>query len=110
MPRRSKPRWVWRALRLADADGLSFDYTDYANEIREFFRETVRIAGRRNLASAFDEKAMNEAVDDFAKEAERMEKARLDAVKSGDREKLARLVEQEAEIHAIGKRTQALRQ
>jgi N-acetylated-alpha-linked acidic dipeptidase len=51
----------------------------------------VRIAGHRNLASAFDEKAMNEAIDDFAKEAERIEKARQDAVKSSEREKLARI-------------------
>src|SRR5688572_31917073 len=44
-----------------------------------------------NLASAFDEKAMNEAIDDFAKEAERIEKARQDAVKSSERDKLARI-------------------
>jgi N-acetylated-alpha-linked acidic dipeptidase len=34
---------------------------------------------------------MNEAIDDFAKEAERIEKARQDAVKSSEREKLARI-------------------
>jgi len=78
-------------LRLADADGLSFDYTDYANEVREFFRDAVRIAGRRNLANAFDEKAMNSAIDDFAKEAERIEKARQEAIRSGDRGRLARI-------------------
>jgi N-acetylated-alpha-linked acidic dipeptidase len=83
--------WGTLALRLVDADGLSFDYTDYASEIREFFRETVRVAGRRNLGSAFDEKAMNEAIDDFAKEAERIEKARQDAIKSSERAKLARI-------------------
>ena len=83
--------WGTLTLRLADADGLSFDYTDYANEIRSFFRETVRIAGHRNLASAFDEKAMNEAIDDFAKEAERIEKARQDAIKDADPAKLARI-------------------
>ena len=83
--------WGTLALRLADADGLSFDYTDYANEIRSFFREDLKIAGWRNLASAFDEKPMNAAIDDFAKEAERIEKARQDAIKSGDREKLARI-------------------
>lgn len=83
--------WGTLALRLADADGLSFDYTDYANEIREFFRETVRIAGRRNLSNAFDEKAMNSALDEFAKEAERIEKARQDAIRSGDRARLARI-------------------
>jgi N-acetylated-alpha-linked acidic dipeptidase len=83
--------WGTMALRLADADGLSFDYTDYANEMREFFREAVKIAGWRNLANAFDEKAMNSALDDFAKEAERIEKTRQDAIKSGDRAKLARI-------------------
>ena len=83
--------WGTLALRLADADGLSFDYTDYANEIRSFFREDLKLAGWRNLASAFDEKPMNAAIDDFAREAERIEKARQDAVKSGDREKLARI-------------------
>src|SRR5690349_1144412 len=51
--------WGTLALRLADADGLSFDYTDYANEIRSFFREDTRLAGWRNLANAFDEKPMN---------------------------------------------------
>ena len=83
--------WGTMALRLADADGLPFDYTDYANEIREFFREAVKIAGWRNLANAFDEKPMNAALDDFAKEAERIEKARQDAIRSGDRAKLARI-------------------
>lgn len=83
--------WGTMALRLADADALSFDYTDYANEIREFFREAVKIAGWRNLSNAFDEKAMTAALDDFAKEAERIEKARQDAIRSDDRSKLARI-------------------
>ena len=83
--------WGLLALRLADADGLSFDYTDYASEIREFFRDAVAIAGRRNLTSAFDEKAMNGALEDFAKEAERVEKARQDAIKAGDRGRLAKI-------------------
>jgi N-acetylated-alpha-linked acidic dipeptidase len=83
--------WGLLTLRLADADALSFDYTDYANEIRSFFREDARIAGWRNLANAFDEKPMNAAIDDFAREAERIEKARQDAIKSNDRAKLARI-------------------
>jgi N-acetylated-alpha-linked acidic dipeptidase len=83
--------WGTLAMRLADADGLSFDYTDYATEIREFFRDAVQIAGRRNLGNAFDEKAMTGAVDDFAKEAERMEKARQDAIRDGDRGRLAKI-------------------
>src|SRR6185437_12181183 len=54
--------WGTMALRLANADGLPFDYTDYANEIREFFREAVKIAGWRNLAGSLDEKAMTSAI------------------------------------------------
>lgn len=83
--------WGILALRLADADGLSFDYRDYAAEIREFFRDAVRVAGRRSLGSAFDEKAMNEVLEDFAQEADRMEKARQEAIKEGDRGRLAKI-------------------
>ncbi|HEX2270597.1 MAG TPA: M28 family metallopeptidase [Pyrinomonadaceae bacterium] len=83
--------WGTLALRLADADGLSFDYTDYANQVREYFSETVRVARNRNLATAFDEKSMNEAVDEFAKEAERVERSRREAVQDSDREKLRRI-------------------
>src|SRR5215213_2403753 len=83
--------WGTLALRLADADGLSFDYTDYATQIREFFREALTLARRRNLAGSFDEKSMTEAIDDFAKEAERVEKNRQDAVRSSDRSKLERI-------------------
>jgi N-acetylated-alpha-linked acidic dipeptidase len=83
--------WGTLALRLADADGLSFDYTDYANEIRGFFREAMRVAGWRKLADQFDDKPMLAAIEDFAKEAERIEKARQDAIRAGDRAKLARI-------------------
>ena len=83
--------WGTLALRLSDADGLSFDYTDYANEIRGFFRDAMRVAGWRKLVDSFDDKAMNAAVDEFAKEAERMEKARQDAIKAGDRGRLAKI-------------------
>ena len=83
--------WGTLALRLADADGLSFDYTDYANEIRGFFRETMRIAGWRKLADQFDDKPMLAAIDDFAKEAERIEKERQDAIRAGNRSRLARI-------------------
>ena len=83
--------WGTMALRLADADGLPFDYTDYASEIRGFFREGMRLAGWRKLADDLDDKPMNAALDDFAKEAERIEKSRQDAIKSGDRAKLARI-------------------
>ena len=83
--------WGSLALRLADADGLSFDYTEYASEIRSFFRDAVQVAARRNLANAFDEKSMSSALDDFANEAERIEKARQDAIKDGDRARLAKI-------------------
>jgi N-acetylated-alpha-linked acidic dipeptidase len=72
--------WGTVALRLADSDGLPFDYSDYAAQIREFFNESVKTAKRRNLAAAFDEKEMNEAVDDFSREAAHLEKSRHETV------------------------------
>jgi N-acetylated-alpha-linked acidic dipeptidase len=80
--------WGTMALRLADADGLPFDYSDYANQIRDFFNETVRLSRRRNLAGSFDEKAMVAAIDDFLKESTRVERDRQDAVQNGDSAKL----------------------
>jgi N-acetylated-alpha-linked acidic dipeptidase len=72
--------WGTVAMRLADADGLPFDYTDYANQIREFFNAGIKTANRRNLGSAFDEKAMNAAIKDFSDEAARVEKSRQETV------------------------------
>ncbi len=69
------------ALRMAGADVLPFDYTDYANQLKDFFAETVRLARRRNLASSYDEKAMNEALEEFSKEAERVERLRRQATR-----------------------------
>ena len=83
--------WGTLTLRLADADGLAFDYSDYANQVRDYFADAVRVAGRRNLASSFDEKSMTEALEDFAKEAERVNKARQEAVRNSDREQLRRI-------------------
>ena len=83
--------WGTLAMRLADADGLSLDYTDYANQIRDYFTEAMRLARIRNLAGSLDEKAMTSAVDAFAKEAERVEKARQNAVRDSDRSKLAKI-------------------
>src|SRR5215207_4466601 len=68
--------WGTLAMRLADADGLSFDYTDYANQIRDFFTEAMRLARIRNLASSLDDKSMTSAIDDFVKEAESVDKNR----------------------------------
>lgn len=83
--------WGMLTLRLVEADALPFDYVDYAKQIQTYFAETVLLAGRRKLASSFDEKSMKEALDDFAKEAERVNKLRQDAVRDSDRAKLARI-------------------
>jgi N-acetylated-alpha-linked acidic dipeptidase len=83
--------WGTLAMRLADAEGLPFDYTDYATQIRDFFTEAMRLARIRNLASSLDDKSMTSAIDDFAKEAERVEKDRQEAVRKGDRAELAKI-------------------
>jgi len=83
--------WGTLAMRLADADGLPFDYSDYAHQIRDFFTEAMRLARIRNLASSIDDKSMTSAIDDFAKEAERVEKDRQEAVRKGDRAELAKI-------------------
>jgi len=83
--------WGTLAMRLADADGLSFDYSDYAAELRGFFTEAMKVANRRSLAASIDEKSMTSAIDDFAKAAERVEKSRQDAVRSRDSATLARI-------------------
>lgn len=69
------------ALRIADADALPFDFTDYANQLNDFFAETLRIAKRRNLDSSFDERSMNNALADFSKEATRVEQFRHDSIR-----------------------------
>src|SRR4029078_9380364 len=83
--------WGTLAMRLADADGLQFDYSDYASQIRDFFTETMRLARIRNLAGSLDEKAMTAAIDDFEKEAQRVEKSRQDGVCNSDRAKLVKI-------------------
>ena len=83
--------WGMLAMRLADADGLPFDYTDYASQVREFFTEALKLARLRNLAGSLDDKSMTAATDDFAREAERVEKNRQDAIRNSDRAKLARI-------------------
>jgi N-acetylated-alpha-linked acidic dipeptidase len=83
--------WGTLAMRLADADGLSLDYTDYARQVREHFTEAMTLARVRDLARSVDEKAMTSAIDDFTKEAERIEKARQDAVRDSNRAKLAKI-------------------
>ncbi len=83
--------WGTLAMRLADADGLSFDYTDYATQIRDFFTEAMRLSRIRNLAGGLDDKAMTSAIDEFAKQAERVEKDRQEAVRNSDRSRLAKI-------------------
>ena len=51
----------------------------------------MKVATRRNLAGGLDEKAVTSAIDDFAKEAEKVEKSRQDAIRSSDRTKLAKI-------------------
>lgn len=69
------------ALRVADREVLPFDYTDYANQLREFFTDATKIAKRRNLDGSFDEKAMNLALEEFLKEAARVERKRQEAIR-----------------------------
>lgn len=77
--------WGTMAIRLADADGLSFDYTDYATQIREYFDESIRLAKHRHLESSIDEKSINDAVKNFSEEAMRLEKERQKLVADGDK-------------------------
>jgi N-acetylated-alpha-linked acidic dipeptidase len=72
--------WGTMALRLADSPALSFDYTDYVNQIREYFDESIKLAKRRRLNRSIDENVINEALRDFAEEAVRIE---------GEKQKLA---------------------
>lgn len=72
--------WGTVAMRLADADGLPFDYSDYARQIREFFNESLKTARRLKLADGLNDKEMTEAIDDFAKEAARVEVNRQETV------------------------------
>jgi N-acetylated-alpha-linked acidic dipeptidase len=83
--------WGTLALRLADAEALPFDYTAYATQLREFFTEAQTLAKRRSLSGSFDEKSMTAAIEDFAKEAERVEKDRHDAIRGSDRGRLSRI-------------------
>jgi len=68
--------WGTMAMRLADAEGLPFDYTDYASQIREYFNDSMKLARARRLDSGVDEKATNDAIKNFADEAARVERER----------------------------------
>jgi N-acetylated-alpha-linked acidic dipeptidase len=72
--------WGTVAMRLANAPGIPFNYRDYAGQIRDYFNESLKTAKRRNLSNAFNEKLMMQAIENFAEEAERADKARRDAI------------------------------
>ena len=77
--------WGTMAMRLANADGLSFDYTDYANQRREYFDDSTRLAKHRHLESAIDEKSINDAVKNFSEEALRLGRERQKLVADADK-------------------------
>lgn len=88
--------WGTMAMRLAGAEGLQLDYVSYAGAIREFFKASMRTAERRRLAGTLDEKSMNDAIDNFAREGERIERDRNATLQelgrnSNDKDALARL-------------------
>lgn len=83
--------WGTMAMRVADAEGLPFDYTDYAGQIREYFNESVKLAKRRKLDAAIDESSMNNAITNFADEAARVERERQRLVADGSASAVARL-------------------
>jgi N-acetylated-alpha-linked acidic dipeptidase len=72
--------WGTVAMRLADADGLPFNYLDYGTQIEDFFTESVKTARVRRLSLAFDDKGMSEAIAAFSAEAGRVEKSRQETV------------------------------
>jgi N-acetylated-alpha-linked acidic dipeptidase len=51
----------------------------------------MRLARIRNLAGSLDEKSITSTLDDFAKEAERVERDRQEAVRKSDRAQLAKI-------------------
>ena len=77
--------WGTMAMRLADADGLGLDYTDYANQMREYFDEALKLAKHRHLESSIDEKSINDAVKRFSEEATRLERERQRLVADADK-------------------------
>ena len=84
--------WGTLGMRLANADVLPFDYTDYANQLQQFFNEAMKFAKEYKLDSSFDEKAMNNAIEEFGKAAERAERIQQRASsQTGDKAKLANI-------------------
>jgi len=71
--------WGTLAMRIANADALPFDYTDYATQLHNFFAEAMELAKQRKLDSSFDPQSFNSAVEDFANAAAIVEKAKQEA-------------------------------
>ena len=77
--------WGTLAMRLASADVVPFDYVSYANEIRDFFQESLRNAKRRRIDASFNEAAMNSAIDEFLREANRVDQEKKDLLAALER-------------------------
>ena len=72
-------------MRLANAGGLPFDYTDYATQLRDFADETKRLATQRKLSDSFDSKSLLRAIDDFGEEAARADKRRREDIQDAEK-------------------------
>jgi len=83
--------WGTMAMRLASAEGLPLDYSDYANQIREYFNENLKRATERNLANSFDEKTMTDALRDFAEASSRIERERNRSIEDNRAERLKKI-------------------
>lgn len=86
--------WGTIALRLGNAQGLPYDYRDYANQLREFLSETTQLANRKKMNASFDARSLQKAIDAFDDAAERIGKRRADLEKQDSNsaaEKLARV-------------------
>ena len=83
--------WGTVTLRMADSKALPLDYTDYASQLRIFVDETVRLANRKKLGNSFDAKPMLKAVDDFADEAQKIQKRRTELEKESNGQSVEKL-------------------
>ena len=77
--------WGTVALRLANAEGLPLNYSDYATQLREFANETRRMANRKKLSESFDSKSLLTAIENFHDEAARIEKRRQEEISDIDK-------------------------
>ena len=77
--------WGTVAMRVAGADGLPFDYTTYAAELREFVNETKRLANQKKRGDWVDEKRLLDAINNFADEAAKIDKRRRDTLDDAEK-------------------------